>query len=343
MIREAFSVKALRASCILLAIATAAWCQEPLLTNGGFEEVADGAPAGWRLREGGAGTAIELSPDARSGERCMRLVDDATGKGTDFNITVRQYVDIGPGPWIFSAWIRSEGQSGPRAVYMQVRLLPANEAYVVEVAPPADDQWRRYSVAVRAPEGTEQCQVYVYTQDDETSVTLVDDAGVRRADPDELDVRFATRAWGFDGLEEPRELNLHTPIVTEQGTATLVAPEDAQWRAVAEDLRESLRERTGQELPLRSWERGDSTDGTLIALGNVYNNALIELLYFNDYCRADALFPGEGEYVLRTVHEPYTFDRGQNVVIIGASDVAGAERGVQRLLEMLGDSPRAAL
>lgn len=331
---------------LLAAGIAAAQDDAALLTNPGFEEQRDGAPAGWSVMGGAEeGVSVSLSPDARTGERCLLLIDDlARRRDGAATAGVRQYAQVRPGgAYVFSAWVKNLRQSGPEAVWMQLRFLEPDAVTVVAVAPPADGRWHRFTVAGRAPEGSERCQVYVYTQDAHTSETLVDDVALTAVDPEALGIRWPLMVWGYEGLDEPRELSLRTPIAGADATATLVAPEGEGWGPAVEALQAAIRERTGRELPVRGWERGDSAPGALIAIGNINNNTLIERLWLNRYLRADAPYQGPGEYVLRTVHEPYGFAPRQNVLVIGAVDPAGAERGVARLAELLGEGPQVAL
>ncbi len=332
----------------LAVLAAAALAQEePVLRNPGFEEERDGTPAGWTVMGGEVeGVAVELAGDARSGDRCLRLVDRiADRRGGPGMAGVRQHADLEPGKaYVFSVWVKSLEQSGPKALCMQLRFLPSNRVAVVYVAPPADESWRQYSVAGRAPEGTERCQVYVYSEARATSVTLVDDAELHAVAAEALGIEFPLRVWGYEGIKQARKLNLRTPIVEGDRLATLVAPEAEEYEPAARAMGAAIKDRTGKELPVEtSWEPGVGGDGTLIAIGNLNNNKLIERLYLNHCCKASAIYPGAGEYVLRTVHEPYGFAPGQNVLVIGASDAKGALAGALALGEMLGAGPQLAL
>ncbi len=70
---------------------------------------------------------------------------------------------------------------------------------------------------------------------------------------------------------------------------------------------------------------------TLVALGNINNNRLLAVLWGEGYVACDSIFPGEGGYVVRTVHDP--FARGINVLVLAGSDAAGVRRAAEVFCE----------
>lgn len=70
---------------------------------------------------------------------------------------------------------------------------------------------------------------------------------------------------------------------------------------------------------------------TLVALGNVNTNRLLARLLGMNYVCSDSIFPGEGGYVIRTVHDP--FAAGVNVLVLAGSDTSGVRRAVDVFCE----------
>ena len=68
--------------------------------------------------------------------------------------------------------------------------------------------------------------------------------------------------------------------------------------------------------------------GPLVCIGNMADNPIIRKLYYELYTIVDRRFPGEKGSLLQTIHDPY--GAGGNIVIVGASDDAGLETGVER-------------
>ena len=71
----------------------------------------------------------------------------------------------------------------------------------------------------------------------------------------------------------------------------------------------------------------------LIVLGNLANNGVIRRLYLEWFCMVDRCFPGEGGYVLQTIHNPWAAKK--NVVVIGASDDGGIEAAAERFAALV--------
>ena len=79
----------------------------------------------------------------------------------------------------------------------------------------------------------------------------------------------------------------------------------------------------------------DPAHRTVICLGNMLNNPLLERLYWNRYTFADALTPGPGNYLLHVVYDPYPYNGGNNIIVIGCSDAAGAKLGAAAFLSLV--------
>jgi len=118
--------------------------------------------------------------------------------------------------------------------------------------------------------------------------------------------------------------------------AVIVAPDQGPIHAVARRLRSAL-EQAGaggievvgvDDVISPQWEIDFARIGgrTIIAPGNINTNRLLAKLWGQGYVVADSIFPDEGGYVVRTVHDP--FARGINVIALAGSDPAGVQRAV---------------
>lgn len=117
----------------------------------------------------------------------------------------------------------------------------------------------------------------------------------------------------------------------------IVAPEEAQWRALGERIAAGLRSRWNVQVEVASPSRDkfrDGWSGPTIVLGTLDNNEQLARMYGLRMSYADAIYPGDGGYQLQTVIDP--FGLGGNTVVVGSSDLTGAGLGADRLLEIVG-------
>ncbi|MGD9495309.1 MAG: hypothetical protein AB7Y46_03255 [Armatimonadota bacterium] len=326
------------------ALSQPASAQENLLANPSFEEIDEnGFPAGWARYGGGVPeSVVEMTDDAHSGQRAVRLLDTGPEERDQrYSIGVTQNVPIEGGrAYILSVWAKAIARNHDGAMNLQLRFQPGDRLTNVTVTPPVGGDWERTVVAGQAPEDATSATVYIYTMHFWTTETLIDDASLIAVDREALGVRFPLAAHGSMGIETVRPLNLRTPIVAGgQPAAVIAIPTDVtgaldeQYAALGGRLAAGIEARTGVRLPVTADARSlVGREGTIIALGNLNNNFVIERLYFNKYLEIDALRPGAGRYVLQTVHEPYNWPRGVNVLVVGASDLDGLSAGVDALL-----------
>ena len=130
-------------------------------------------------------------------------------------------------------------------------------------------------------------------------------------------------------------------IVGGQAKAAIVVPDAPALKQMAEELAAQLEKRGGARLEVLSADSVVSEDWqisfgrvagrNLIALGNINDNRLLAVLWGERYVVADSIFPGEGGYVVRTVHDP--FARGVNVVVLAGSEADGVQRAVDVFCE----------
>jgi hypothetical protein len=126
-----------------------------------------------------------------------------------------------------------------------------------------------------------------------------------------------------------------------RAAAAIVAPDQPELADAAQEVVRRLQETAGVTLPVLkashlvsdSWEIDfDAFEGrNLIAVGSINTNRLLAVLWGEGYVVADSIYPGEGGYVIRTVHDP--FARGMNVVVLAGSDADGVRRAVDLFFE----------
>lgn len=319
------------------ALSGAAHAQN-LLANPGFEEVtADGRPAGWGGYGGGVPESVlEVVDDAHSGERAVRLLDTGPEeRDNKYAIGVTQDVPAEGGQiYLLRVWAKAIARNNDQAMNLQLRFLPSDKLVNINPAPPIGGDWQEYRVALEAPEDTTTARVYIYTMHYWTTETLIDDASLEVVSRERFGTRFPLMSLGSSGIDEVRPLNLRTPIVAGgQPAATIAIPEGPEAAELGERLAAGIEARTGARLPVTTDAKSlVGQPGTIIALGNLNTNFVVERLYFNKYLEINSLRPGAGRYILQVVHEPYNWPLGTNVLVVGASDDAGLSAGVDDLL-----------
>lgn len=146
---------------------------------------------------------------------------------------------------------------------------------------------------------------------------------------------------------ERKPLVIETVLV-DQGRANsvIVAPDAAEYQKLAEKIRSAVREASGAESPIRRDSeiasprgeiRGPDPDRSVILLGNQETSGLVTHLCARGYCSVDTQFPGEGGYVMRTIHDPW--GTGANVILLAGSDLKGVSRAVDRFRAILPKGP----
>ena len=126
-------------------------------------------------------------------------------------------------------------------------------------------------------------------------------------------------------------------VVGGEARCAIVAPDRADLSAQTEALADRLQEATGARPEILAADRVVSEDWrpdhdliagrTLVALGNANSSRLLAMLHGRHHICSDSIFPGEGGYVIRTVHDP--FATGVNVLVLAGSDDAGVTRAVE--------------
>ena len=150
------------------------------------------------------------------------------------------------------------------------------------------------------------------------------------------DVRVAgERGIAVPRLPQVREISRDTHLVIDGRQPAVLAPDEEAYQPAVEALMQGLAAAGVQAEKVSDIEAADPATRTVICLGSMLNNPLIERLYWNRYTFADALVPDVGQYLLHTVYDPYPYNGDNNIIIIGCSNSEGAMPGVRRLLEAL--------
>jgi len=113
--------------------------------------------------------------------------------------------------------------------------------------------------------------------------------------------------------------------------------------AVARRLGDQLSAVLGVDVPMvedaqilapGTWRPADQWRGKhLLMIGSIHTNRALLPLHVRFLAGASASYPGPGRYEIRVVFEP--FCRGASVIVVGASDGAGLEAGVNRFLGLV--------
>ncbi|MBI3923712.1 MAG: hypothetical protein HY318_19990, partial [Armatimonadetes bacterium] len=134
-----------------------------------------------------------------------------------------------------------------------------------------------------------------------------------------------------------KPLCIETPIISEgRAQAVIVAPRETRYDRAACLLQTAIKDRTGCQLPIV--RAGKDPLATLdkfhvIALGNACTNPFIRELYYQWYTLIDLKYPGEGGYVVQSVHNPLA--TGKNVILLGGSDDEGVLAATQAFIRHL--------
>ncbi|MFW6437903.1 MAG: hypothetical protein ACOCZ7_02710, partial [Armatimonadota bacterium] len=347
-------MRSLAITMALLLAVCCAYAQDGLLTNPGFEQVDpddDTMPAGWNAHGGDSEQLTRhLVDDAHSGERALLVVDEYTSEErVNYDVAtsgILQRVDaVEPGVhYKLTAWVKCLSRDKDNAAWLQLRFMPSGEQANTHLNSETGE-WRQFSALAHAPEDTTHALVYIKTLHMASSRYVVDDFALETAAAGPDDQRLALFPFGSEGIapEQVHQPNLHTPLVEDrEAAAHIVVPDDKQWHDIGMRLRAAIEAKTGAQLEVitsegRDWEPLRS-DETTIAIGHIDNNFVVERMWLQRYQEVNMNHPGAGEYILQVIPEPWDGPDGKNVLLVGASDLAGAERGVERLLEVLGEA-----
>jgi len=200
-------------------------------------------------------------------------------------------------------------------------------------------EMQTFTLHPRLPSGGLAWETDKIESDNRTAVTsLVFYVGTHNAGVefdmilDNIRIEKSTKK-SFMDVTEAKPLYPDTTLVEGgEARAIIVAPQDAEWTAVAADVRAAIEEATGVALPVVTDD--EVTDAQLaetnaIVIGSIVNNMALLYPYSHQLTFADGVYPGEGGYEVRTVPDPW--GTGRNLIALGASDIAGARAGLEAL------------
>ncbi|MBT4815418.1 MAG: PQQ-like beta-propeller repeat protein [Lentisphaerae bacterium] len=141
---------------------------------------------------------------------------------------------------------------------------------------------------------------------------------------------------------EARDLDHTVDLSGTTRPVAILVPKGDAWHELGQAAVEGLRATSGTQAVLTNDpSRASPETHNVIAFGNVNNNDLLARLYWSHCVFADSLWPGVGEFALRTVLDPYPWHGQGDVIVIGCSDQEGARRGVTELLERVNVDDKA--
>ncbi len=170
---------------------------------------------------------------------------------------------------------------------------------------------------------------------DKTSELVVAASGGVRVAQAQAERRKGPGGADMQPITQLKNMHLDTPLAG----AVIAAPADDEFQGLAEQVQAKVKEACGLELPIRpaaEVAKSEVESRTVIAIGNALNNPVIEILYNKGFVYADKVYPGEGGYAVRTVHNP--LGAGFNVVTASGSDLDGVKLAVAKLCEHIGEA-----
>ena len=155
---------------------------------------------------------------------------------------------------------------------------------------------------------------------------------------------------GFAEIDEPAARVPDTTLV-EGGapTAIVIRPETGEYDSAVAKLIDGVKATSGADLPVQTDAAANEdlvaaisamTETNVVLVGNINSNRAMLPIYSHGWCFADALFPGDEGYELRTIANPW--GTGKNVVVIGG-DAQGVSEGVDALLAAIGEGDTLTL
>ncbi len=186
------------------------------------------------------------------------------------------------------------------------------------------DEWTAHHLVIDGAQGT--------------PVTIAGQGGVRIAQA-EVEKREGGATMDGEPIAQLKDMHIETPLTD----AVIAVPDDDRGEEWAAQVRDAVRDACGLELPMMpaGQAREQMGERTVIAIGNALSNPVIEVLYDKGFAYADRVYPGEGGYAVRTVHDP--LGAGHNVVTAAGSDAEGTALAVDRLCEHIAQAAADAL
>jgi len=144
-----------------------------------------------------------------------------------------------------------------------------------------------------------------------------------------------SRKMTFEELKTPKPRRPETVLVKNGKPACLIVrPDGEPYAALSKEVQAKLRDLSGAEVPVvTDADVKEAPKANLILLGNLNNNRVVFRLYGYNYTPADDLYPGQGGYLVQTIHDPW--GNGRNAVGLLGSDLDGVTDAVGRFLDGL--------
>jgi outer membrane protein assembly factor BamB len=291
------------------------------LRNGSFEDAfEEGLPAGWQAYKSASPKRRRELVDVPGG-KALKLVDEDTaeeiGIQQTFPATPKLYYQL-------SARAMALPDTPADDFYLQLRFLPSNRLAQVQLKA-GHDGFSTTRVHLTAPADTTQARIYIYSSRPARTSILVDD----------ITLASAT-------ITDIAELEKVKPRVTKTvlENVAVVTPEEPGWDKLGDELSALLAKATGQPPARVAPKDANLREKRLfVLLGNIGNNRAFLFPYSHGFTFADGLVPGPGGYDVRTVHDP--FGDGRNLIVLGASDPAGAKLAIGELGKHLSPGTRS--
>ena len=283
--------------------------------NAAFAEgMAKGVPVGWvAYKSASPKRRRELVP--AGGGQALKLTD---GDDTE-EIGIQQLFPVKPKlHYLLSAKAKAVPGAESGSWYLQLRFLPSGRLGQVTLEAGKDGFVTSY-VGVSAPADTTHARIYIYSSRPAVTSILIDSLQLS-----------AAKITDIADLEKVKPRVTETSLTSVQ----VVVPEEPGWRELGDELVTMLEKATGIR-PKRVAPEAAATPSQVVSvlLGNVGNNRAFLFPYSHGLTFADGLMPGPGGYDVRTVHDP--FGNGTNMVVLGASDLAGAKLAVAEFAKHL--------
>ena len=122
-----------------------------------------------------------------------------------------------------------------------------------------------------------------------------------------------------------------------QARSLIVVPDSAEYLRLGNDLATALWQVSGTTVAVKGHTQlssGIPSKSNAILLGYFANNSIVERLYDEHFVSLDTRWPGEGSYVVRTVHDPCGM--GTSFLYLGGTDPASVGKAVA---EFIADLP----
>ncbi len=296
-----------------------------LAPNPSFEEGQGEEPDGW-FREAGDSGRTWATDEAHSGERSLKIEWEDAGPTLSWTSDVIP-VTRPDQQFVLSVWAKLRDVTGRNGAFIGFYHTDENGERIGQSGgitiggmgeSVTTEDWKQYLT---------------------TSVLTPEVKGVRV----NLRLYGASGTVWFDDVEvtsySPRPIDAPRPlrygIRLGAGECAIVSCDGGDARADA--IHAALAAR-GCDAPVLSDDTVELPSETrdLIVLGNLATSAAVEYLYRRSYTYEDLYYPGGGGYVLRPLVDP--LGGGGNILVLGASDTAGLQAGVDALIAAIAEA-----